>query len=303
MLERYTNNKLTWVDLREPTIDEIREVMEEYSVAPELMSDLTRPVPRSEAVHAPGSVKITLDFPVVRNTHIESAQEIKFIVSKTHLVTVRYEDIAAVHQFSKELEVISALDKTGKKAHGGHLLIALLTTLYDALSQKLDYIESRLSDIEKEIFDEHEKEMVPEISNVSRRLITFRQTLSVHEEVFDTALVPLEALFGKTFRRNVEELKAHFGYLMRRVTALNEALEELRDTNNALLTTKQNEIMKILTIMAFITFPLTLFTSMFGMNTKTLPIVGREGDFWMILGIMAAVTVGFFGYFKYKRWI
>ena len=65
----------------------------------------------------------------------------------------------------------------------------------------------------------------------------------------------------------------------------------------------RNEIMKILTIMAFITFPLTLFTSMFGMNTIATPIVGRTGDFWIILGIMVIVSAGLFSFFKYKRWM
>ena len=61
--------------------------------------------------------------------------------------------------------------------------------------------------------------------------------------------------------------------------------------------------MKILTIMAFITFPLTLFASMFGMNTHTTPIVGYPGDFWIILGIMVIVSAGLFSYFKYKKWM
>ena len=86
-----------------------------------------------------------------------------------------------------------------------------------------------------------------------------------------------------------------------RTLALFETLEELRNTNSALLTTKQNEIMKLFTILAFITFPLTLFTSMFGMNTIATPIVGGTNDFWMILGIMGVVSIGFFAYFKYKR--
>lgn len=56
------------------------------------------------------------------------------------------------------------------------------------------------------------------------------------------------------------------------------------------------------TILAFITFPLTLFTSMFGMNTKTTPLVGRDGDFWIILGAMTVISIGFFAYFRYRKW-
>ena len=61
--------------------------------------------------------------------------------------------------------------------------------------------------------------------------------------------------------------------------------------------------MKVLTIMAFITFPLSVIASIFGMNTKTLPIVGVPHDFWIIMGIMVFATIMFFALFKYKKWL
>ena len=70
-----------------------------------------------------------------------------------------------------------------------------------------------------------------------------------------------------------------------------------------MLTTKQNETIKTLTIMAFITFPLTLFSSMFGMNTEGTPIIGHQYDFWIIIAVMCTVAVFFFAFFKYKKWM
>ena len=81
-----------------------------------------------------------------------------------------------------------------------------------------------------------------------------------------------------------------------------DTIAELRATNDSLLNTKTNDIMRTLTIMAFTTFPLTLFASIFSMNTKVLPIVGMENDFWIIIGIMLLVMVSFYMYFRYKKW-
>jgi magnesium transporter len=61
--------------------------------------------------------------------------------------------------------------------------------------------------------------------------------------------------------------------------------------------------MKTLTIMAFVTFPLTLVSSIFGMNTHYLPIVGLPGDFWIVTGTMLALAICFFLYFKRKGWL
>ena len=83
---------------------------------------------------------------------------------------------------------------------------------------------------------------------------------------------------------------------------IKDTVNDLKATNDSLLATKTNDIIKILTIMAFITLPVTFLSQLFGMNTTYLPIVGLENDFWIVIGIMALVTLSFFGFFKYKKW-
>lgn len=303
MIERFNGGKLTWIDMLNPSSEEIREVMVEANLPPEFVSDLSAPIPRSSAIYLGDVVKITLDYPIVKRTDINHPHEIKLLATKTHLVSVHFEDIEAIHRFKKEFELLSILKNTKSKASGGHLLNALMMFLYNSLNAKLDYLESKLIDVENEIFKGREKEMVFEISNISRRIITFKHVLATHGHVLEDLSQAMEKTFTKEHKTGVSELLDQFTFLSRRVKTINETMDELRDTNMALLTTKQNETMKILTILAFITFPLTLFTSMFGMNTATTPIVGQPGDFWIIVGIMAIVSIGFFGYFKYKDWI
>jgi Mg2+ and Co2+ transporter CorA len=72
-----------------------------------------------------------------------------------------------------------------------------------------------------------------------------------------------------------------------------ESLHELRETNNSLLTTKQNETMRIFTILAFLTFPPHAYRSnlQYGYRFMT-PIVGDPHDFWILLGMMGIATLG-----------
>ncbi|MFT5036983.1 MAG: magnesium transporter [Candidatus Azotimanducaceae bacterium] len=303
MLERHVHHKLTWIDMLNPTADEIREVIAECKIPLEYANDLTTMTPRSEVHALKNLLKVTLDFPIVKRNDITHPHEIKFIATKKHLITIRFEDIEALHRFSKEFEVSSLMKNHGKDFTGGNLCMALLEHLYRTMTVKLDYLESKMVDIEEQIFQSKEKEMVFEISKLSRRLIAFRQTLYAHEAVLEELREKIVVSFGKNYEQYIVILQNEYDHQIGRVRALMSTIESLRDTNTAILSTKQNEIMKTLTIMAFITFPLTLFTSMFGMNTKTTPIVGQDGDFWLILGIMGIVSVGFFAYFKYKKWM
>lgn len=305
MIDRYTHNSLTWLDVLNPTSEEVRDLIDECSIPPELAGDLTSMTPKTESYGKKGTLKITLDFPVVKRTDIDHPHEIKLIVTKNYLVTIRFEDVEAIHRFGKEFEVVCMLkDKNGKKRKGSSLALffALLNHLYDHLHMKLDYLGSKVTDIEEGVFSEREKEMVFEISNLTRRLITFRQAVGSHEQALEHLHEAAKSAFTADHTADIVELEHHYRSVNRNLYALISIVEDLRDTNNALLTTKQNEVMKLFTILAFITFPLTLFTSMFGMNTIATPILGHKNDFWIILGIMAVVSITFFAFFKYKRW-
>lgn len=302
MIERFEKNALTWINLYEPTVEEIREIVDELKLPVHYLSDLTAPTPRSYATGEKGVAKVTYDIPIVKRTDVNHPLELKIIATKTHLLTVHFNSIEAVHRFQKEFEVLSIIGPN-MKATGAHLMVVLMDTVYTALNEKLDYLESKLTDIEEQIFQEREKEMVFEISHVSRRTISFTHVLATHEKVLADLHTVAGTAFSKEIAVSVQRLQEQYQFLMSRIKTINETVAELRDTNIALLSTKQNEIMKTLTIMAFITFPLTLFTSMFGMNTTTAPIIGQEGDFWIILSIMGIVSIGFFAYFRYKRWL
>lgn len=303
MIERFTYNKVTWLDVVHPTSEDVRSIYEECDVPADFAGDLTSMTPRTETSAVKGALKITLDLPFVKRNDIRRPHEIKFIATKTHLITVRFEDITAIHSFGKEVEVLSLLERTSKEYSGAGLFLTLLSHIYTGLDEKLDYVETKIQTIEEEIFEHNEKEMLFQISNISRRLIMFRHTIATHERALKDLPEGMNVSFGSSYKNVVNRLEEEYQHLKTRTEALTGTLDNLRDTNDAILNTKQNEVMKTLTIMAFITFPLTLFTSLFGMNTTTTPILGHPYDFWFIVGIMLLVSVGFFGFFKYKNWM
>ncbi len=303
MIERYLHNKITWLDVQSPTVEEIRLIAEECSLPAHFTRDLTAMTPKTEVFSNKGFLKITLDFPIVKRTDIHHPHEVKFIVTKTHLITIRFEEIESLHRFSKEYEVLCVLQKTGSKTSSASLFVTMLEYFYDALYLKLDYLETKLKDIEEEIFNEHEQEMVFELSSVSRRLITFKQTIDAHDEALSKLANHMTLAFNETHTRGIETILHQYKIVLRRLGALTSTFNDLRSTNNSLLETKQNGFMRIFTILAFVTYPLTLMSSLFGMNTQNTPIVGAAADFWIIVIIMICISIGFFTYFRYRKWL
>jgi len=168
---------------------------------------------------------------------------------------------------------------------------------------RLANIRDILSDVENKIFAGDEKTMVQEISRLDRFLLNYTECTSLHKDVLESFAIVGQDLFGKGFDYYLHSIVGEYLKVKNEMTSTREYLTELRDTNNSLLTTKQNEIMKVLTVTNYIFLPLALIAGLFNMNTDTMPIVGAPYDFYIILGIMIGLMAIMFIYFKWKKWL
>ena len=276
--------------------------MKEFNLHPLVAQELLVPTYRSKIERQGDDILVILHFPTLRGVAERAEHEIDFIVGKQFLITTRYENIDPLHIFGRVFEVEAVLGHTSA-THGGHLFASMVRSLYQALVDEGEALSRRLKEIEDRIFKGDERRMVIELSQTGRVIHDFRQALLPHREMLASLEPAMTRLFGQEFSYYMRDIAGTCTRVERAFMHLRESLEELRETNNSLLSTKQNEIMKVLTIMAFVTFPLSLIASIFGMNTEWLPIVGLPGDFWIVMGIMAALTISFFVFFKHKGWL
>lgn len=302
MLTRYEHKRLVWVDLVAPTPGEVRSVMQEFNLDPRVAEELLSRSFKPKVERFGDTVYVILHFPTLRGVTPRPQQEIDFIIGKEFLITTRYETIDPLHSFARAFEVDTVLGR-GHIAHGGHLFVSMAQSLYHGMHDESEALAARLEDIEDRIFAGRERQMVVELSLAARVIGDFRQALVPHREMLSSLEPAAGRLFGTEFSYYLRDLEGAYGRVVHTVENLRDILAELRKTNDSLLSTKQNEIMKTLTIMAFVTFPLTLISSIFGMNTSWLPLVGTPGDFWIITGIMLGLAVTFFLYFKHKKWL
>lgn len=302
MLTRYREKNLVWVDLVAPTPSEVRELTAEFNLNPLVAEELLSVSPKSKVENHGDCLYLVLHFPALRALHPQPEQEIDFIIGKNFLITTRYATIDPLHFFAKAFEARAVLGR-GQMTHGGHLFIAMVTALYQALVNECDALKNRLDDIEDQIFSGRERDMVAQLSQLARMIHDFRRILAPHKEMLSSLEGVGDKLFAPGFSYHVRSVVGEYERVRHTLEHLREWLDEMRETNNSLLSTKQNDIMKTLTIMAFITFPLTLFSSLFAIEARDVPIIGLPGDFWIIVGIMFTVAGCFFLFFKYKKWL
>ena len=302
MYSRLEHDGLVWIDLESPTRAEVTRIIEEFQVAPLVADELLFPATKPRAEFYDKYAYVVLHFPALRHSHKTREQEIDFIVGHNFLITTHYDVIDPLHKFAKIFEVNSILDKGDTGGHAGFLFFYMLKKLYKAVEHEVDYVRHDMTVIEEHIFSDHQVEMVAAISRSARDLLNLRQMIEPHRDVLHTIESDGPQLFGADFSVYLRALSNEYYRVHNHIMRETESLHELRETNNSLLTTKQNETMKKLTVLAFVTLPLSLFASIFTMNTLDTPIVSWHNSFWIIVGAMAAIGFGMFWFFRYKKW-
>jgi len=307
MLKKFNSHNVTWLNVQKPTQEEVRNLMLQYKLHPLVAEELMSPTFKPKVNLHSDYIYLILHFPFLKKDgqYIKFvSKEIDFVIGKDFLITTSYDDnINSLEEFEKIFEVDSILSSENEEDnHAGYLFYYIVQKMYETLLDELDYLENQQKEMEKFIFNGEEKRMVKEISKMGHNLLDFKQATVHHKEALDSLEIAGEHLFGEEFSHYLRRVNDKYRKVYHLLKTSQENLKELRETNDSLLTTKQNETMKIFTILAFVTFPLSLLASLFGMNTIHTPVVGINHDFWFIILGMLSATGMMFAYFKFKKW-
>lgn len=303
MLSRHEHNGLIWIDLESPTRAEVLSIMNEFHIDPFVGEDLLLPSSKPRSERYEHYMYLILHFPALRHSHKKREQEVDFVIGKTFLITTHYEAIDPLHNFSKVFEVNSTLEKSNLGDHAGFIFFTMLKRLYKAVEHELEFVRRDLGHIEEHIFSEEEIQMVAEISRASRDLLNLRQIIEPHREALHTLESEGPVFFGDEFRPYLRGLSNEYYKVHNHAMRQIDSLHELRETNNSLLSTKQNETMKRFTVLAFVTFPLTLLVTIFEIQSASNPILGTKHGFWVIVGLTLLAAIAMYIFFKNKKWL
>lgn len=303
MISEYKNNGATWIDVVSPTDVEVKSLMTRFNFDPEIADAIASPGIKTKTERHTDHAYLVLYFPIRKQSSSESdVHEIDFIIGKNYLITVHYEPFEALTIFSKLFEVDSIL-KHAQSDHGGYIFYHLLRHLYVSTYHELESISDALQHIEERMFAGEEKKVVRELLTLSRNLTHFRQTISAHEEALILFKTISIELFGTSFTRFANDMLVGYQKIFKETTAKREYLVELRETNDSLLNTKQNETMRVFTMLAFFTFPLSLIVGIFSLPTVYKPIIGSPYDFPIIISLLLVILLIMISYFNHKKWM
>jgi len=231
-----------------------------------------------------------------------NAGELDFFLGSDYLVTISNVELLPVTRLFGRLQDDERLRDELFGKGSGRLLYEVLDDLFDYCFPILDKIAYKLDSIEDDIEDLRSEEIVTDISKAKQEIISYRKIIKPQR--------PALRLLERHIERFLpEELELYFDDLVdasERIWDLldnyKEVVEALESTNESVISHRQNDVLRLLTIFSVILLPLTLISGIFGMNVL-FPGEHTHTAFWIIVGLMVAVIVSMVAFFKYKRWL
>lgn len=189
-------------------------------------------------------------------------------------------------------------------SHGADfLLYSIFDSLMENFMAALDRLDDRIDELEKEVIANPRQELLPEVMYLKRDTNQLRRVVSAQREVMNRfsrgefAVVRPEAYI---YFRDV------YDYLTR-IDDENMSLRDLAqgtlDIYLSAISNRMNEIMKVLSVVATIFFPLTLLAGIYGMNFEFMPELKWQYGYFAVWGAMLVITIGMLLVFRRNRWL
>ncbi len=250
---------------------------------------------------------LILQFPVYHDqTRTADAEEINFFIGPTFVITCHRNKLPPLKAFFEACQE----DKFYMEQYlvGDEkmmLLYEMIVRLQDYCYPLLDHMSLDIRNIEKSIFAGEERAMVHEILLIKRNILNVRKIMEAHKDVIQKLGKAKAAyLSGAKMKVYYNDLIDHTKNIWDILNGQKEMIEALENTNSSLISFKLNDIMRTLTMISVLIFPLTLIAGIFSMRIdRSMPFLDDAYGFWMVIGIMAVLWLCMLLFFKRKKWL
>jgi len=289
-----------WVDLAAPTPDELRVLSDPFHFHPLAVEDAQSAMQYPKIEAYPGFLYLVLHGIDVREgKHHITTRDVDFFVTRNALVTIHDGKSTSI------ASLLGLCDRTDRALSEGpvgilHRIIDLMVSHYQPPMEEL---ERRIDGLEESAFAGREH-MARRVMRVKHELAVARRILVLQRDVIGRLARREFASVSDEMAFRFRDTYDHVVRLTEEAILFQDRITGVFEVNLASVSNRLNQVMKVLTVMSTIFLPLTVLTSMWGMNLTLPRFPGGDGaQFWWVTGIMAALAAGMLAIFRRNRWI
>jgi magnesium transporter len=301
--------KVSWLDLLDPTEDERASVERNYGFKLPSREQLSEVESSSRISEENGALFLSIPFMSHGRGVDEPLSPIGFVLSNDVLVTIRY---AQLRSFDT---VAAKFSKSDARPSSVDVFAALVEEIVDFNADWLEDIAAELDAVSRSVFvrsstkrrqltrsnDALHRTLI-EVGNAGERLSRIRGSLLGLQRIVPFVAKPQRDWIPNETCARLQSAQTDLLSLTDYETHLSDKVQFLLDAVLGFITTKQNDIFTVLTIVSVVGIPPTLVASIYGMNFKNMPELEWAWGYQFGLALIVISTVLPILWFKWRGW-
>jgi magnesium transporter len=299
-----------WIDLHDPTREEEKAVEALLGLGVPTRQEMAEIEESARLYEEHGALVMTA---VVINGVAEgrpSRTQVTFVLTKTHLVSVRYADPVPFRSFAlkvqRQPETLTTSDR---------ILVSLLESIVERAADVLEMVAADLNEVSTRLFIEDgprrkPKRVEDELQVLIKRLGRKNMTVAILREslLSLTRLIPFVRQGAEEWLTNgsparLKQLDRDLRSLSTYEAQLSSEIVYLHEATLGLINLDQNRIIKVFSIAAVLFLPPTLVGTIYGMNFEVMPELKLAFGYPFALGLMVLSAVLPYYWFKRRGWL
>ncbi|HEX7064833.1 MAG TPA: magnesium/cobalt transporter CorA [Bacillales bacterium] len=296
-LEAVTDEEINWywVDLNEPSEEEMQRLGDFFHFHPLAIEDCMHLLQRPKVDFYDGYSFFVLH---ALDQRTLSAMEIDLFVGQDFIVSFHFDALKEVDDVWR-----NELNEEGSSERGPYNIAHLIMdNLVDSYFAPVYQIEDELNEIEKNTNGQPMRALMDQLFETRSDLLKLRHTILPMRDL-------LYRILSSQRLKEIQERRAYYTDVYDHLLKLAEIIEsnreitaDIRDSYLSLNANRMNTVMMTLTVITTIFMPLTFIAGIYGMNFQYMPELAWHYGYFFVIGLMAAIGLVMYIYFKRKGW-
>ena len=190
-----------------------------------------------------------------------------------------------------------------RKRPPDYLAYALIDAVVDHYFIVLEKFGERVESLEEELMTNPIPETLQTIHRLKREMIFLRKSIWPLREVVNRLFKGEDELVTETARLYFKDVYDHTIQIIETVESFRDMLSGMVDLYLSVVSSRMNEVMKVLTIIATIFIPATFIAGVYGMNFEFMPELTWPWGYAFAWSVMLLIMLSMLAFFKKKKWI
>lgn len=215
---------------------------------------------------------LVISLPVFHQEALQITKvNLSIFVGKDYIVTASQGQIDSVNRFFARLGRSSRMKRDLAKHGPGFFLYKLLDYLFRDAKVILHEVVREVNDVEEAVYDDHTRVATKRLGMVRRNVLFLRHIIDPQRIIMQQLHHVKRVFLPTTLSNYFDDIGDTLDGMWVVTDNLKNIVDGLFDVNEAFLSHRTNEIIRLLTIISVVLMPATLLTGYYGMNVDSLP--------------------------------